>query len=69
MEKRLNEPVLIIKTSWGGRSLHTDFRPPSAGAENGQRLHAGPVEEAGRSTPEKEGGEGPQERRACSTAT
>lgn len=31
MEKRLNEPVLIIKTSWGGRSLHTDFRPPSAG--------------------------------------
>lgn len=32
MEKKLNEPVLIIKTSWGGRSLHTDFRPPSAGA-------------------------------------
>ena len=32
MEKRLGEPVLIIKTSWGGRSLHTDFRSPSAGA-------------------------------------
>ncbi len=31
MEKMLNEPILIIKTSWGGRSLHTDFRPPSAG--------------------------------------
>lgn len=31
MEKTLNEPILIIKTSWGGRSLHTDFRPPSAG--------------------------------------
>ncbi len=31
MEKRLNEPVLIIKTSWGGRSLPTDFRPPSSG--------------------------------------
>ncbi|MDP1559989.1 MAG: sialate O-acetylesterase [Pirellulaceae bacterium] len=31
MEKKLNEPVLIIKTAWGGRSLHTDFRPPSAG--------------------------------------
>ena len=30
-EKTLKEPVLIIKTSWGGRSLHTDFRPPSAG--------------------------------------
>ena len=31
MEERLKAPVLIIKTSWGGRSLHTDFRPPSAG--------------------------------------
>ncbi len=30
-EKILKEPVLIIKTSWGGRSLNTDFRPPSAG--------------------------------------
>jgi Carbohydrate esterase, sialic acid-specific acetylesterase len=29
--KMLKEPVLIIKTSWGGRSLNTDFRPPSAG--------------------------------------
>lgn len=32
LEKTLSEPVLIIKVSWGGRSLHTDFRPPSAGA-------------------------------------
>jgi len=31
MQKRLNEPILIIKTAWGGKSLHTDFRPPSAG--------------------------------------
>jgi hypothetical protein len=31
MEDRLGEPILIIKTAWGGRSLHTDFRPPSAG--------------------------------------
>lgn len=31
MEKAINEPILIIKTSWGGRSLHTNFRPPSAG--------------------------------------
>ena len=31
MERMLGEPILIIKTSWGGRSLHTDFRPPSAG--------------------------------------
>ncbi len=27
----LNQPVLIIKTAWGGKSLHTDFRSPSAG--------------------------------------
>src|SRR6185503_12259402 len=25
------EPVLLIKTAWGGRSLFRDFRPPSAG--------------------------------------
>lgn len=31
MEKKLKEPILIIKTSWGGKDLHTDFRPPSAG--------------------------------------
>ena len=31
MEKLLGEPILILKTSWGGRSLHTDFRPPGAG--------------------------------------
>ncbi|MSR55568.1 MAG: hypothetical protein EXS09_20140, partial [Gemmataceae bacterium] len=33
MEKLHDQPILIIKTSWGGRSLHTDFRPPSAGPE------------------------------------
>ena len=31
MQKALQEPVLIIKTAWGGKSIHTDFRPPSAG--------------------------------------
>jgi alpha-galactosidase len=31
LEKHLDQPVLIIKTSWGGKSLHYDFRPPSAG--------------------------------------
>ena len=30
-QKLLDEPILIIKTAWGGKSLHTDFRPPSAG--------------------------------------
>jgi alpha-galactosidase len=33
LEKQLGKPILIIKTAWGGRSLHTDFRPPSAGPE------------------------------------
>ena len=31
MEKELKEQILIIKTAWGGRSLNTEFRPPSAG--------------------------------------
>lgn len=31
MHKLLDEPILIIKTAWGGKSIHTDFRPPSAG--------------------------------------
>lgn len=29
------DPVLLIKTCWGGRSLHVDFRPPSAGGKTG----------------------------------
>ncbi len=32
MDRVLAEPVLIIKTAWGGKSLNYDFRPPSAGA-------------------------------------
>ncbi len=31
MDSAFKEPVLIIKTAWGGRSLSTQFRPPSAG--------------------------------------
>ena len=31
MDAALEEPVLLIKTAWGGRSLNTEFRPPSAG--------------------------------------
>jgi alpha-galactosidase len=31
MEKFTDAPILLIKTSWGGKSLHTDFRPPGAG--------------------------------------
>ena len=31
LEKALDQPILLIKTAWGGRNLITDFRPPSAG--------------------------------------
>lgn len=31
MDQELQEPILIIKTAWGGRSLNTEFRPPGAG--------------------------------------
>ena len=31
MKQHVDEPILIIKTAWGGKSLNTDFRPPSAG--------------------------------------
>jgi len=32
----IEEPVLLIKTAWGGKSLYTDFRPPSSGGETGR---------------------------------
>ncbi len=32
MEKATDAPILLIKTAWGGKSLNTDFRPPSAGS-------------------------------------
>ena len=31
MQKFTEAPILLIKTAWGGKSLNTDFRPPSAG--------------------------------------
>ena len=31
MQQHVAEPILLIKTSWGGKSLNSDFRPPSAG--------------------------------------
>ncbi len=32
------EPVLLIKAAWGGRSLYRDFRPPSAGLPGAEAL-------------------------------
>ena len=32
MQKHVGEPILLIKAAWGGKSLNTDFRPPSAGS-------------------------------------
>ena len=32
---RFDEPIVLIKTCWGGKSLAHDFRPPSAGGELG----------------------------------
>ena len=31
MDEAIDDPVLIIKTAWGGKSLFYDYRPPSAG--------------------------------------
>ena len=31
MDKEIEEPILIIKTAWGGKSLYYDFRSPSSG--------------------------------------
>ncbi len=31
MKQHVQGPILIIKTAWGGKSLNTDFRSPSAG--------------------------------------
>jgi alpha-galactosidase len=35
MGEHFSEPVLIIKTAWGGKDLFNNFRPPSAVAERG----------------------------------
>lgn len=35
MQKMLDEPILLIKTAWGGKSLYADFLPPS-GAKDGK---------------------------------
>ncbi len=32
--QKIEGPILLIKTSWGGKSLNYNFRPPSSGAYN-----------------------------------
>ena len=34
--KAIKQPVLLIKTAWGGKSIYKDFRPPSSGGEVGK---------------------------------
>lgn len=35
MGDHFEEPILLIKTAWGGKSLFVDFRPPSSGGQVG----------------------------------
>lgn len=35
MGDAFRDPVLLIKTAWGGKSLFEDFRPPSSGGQLG----------------------------------
>ena len=51
LDKKLDGPVLIIKTAWGGKSLFYDYRPPSAGTYQQTEED----KEKGRNTPEKSG--------------
>ena len=49
MHKLLNEPILIIKTAWGGKSLHTDFRSAERRAVRVQRRpSSSTLQEAGK---------------------
>lgn len=50
LHQRLNEPILIIKAAWGGKSLHTDFRPPSAGAYKFSPAHLELLKKPGKDT-------------------
>ena len=40
LDEYYTDPVLIIKTAWGGKSLAEDFRPPSAGGTTGEFYNA-----------------------------
>jgi hypothetical protein len=49
MDQAHDEPILIIKTAWGGKSLAVDFRPPSSGP-----YEPSPKEKAQGNVPTKE---------------
>ncbi|MCZ6771229.1 MAG: family 78 glycoside hydrolase catalytic domain, partial [Proteobacteria bacterium] len=53
MQKSLQQPILIIKTAWGGKSLHTDFRPPSAGPYEFNESEIASIKNRGRSLDEE----------------
>ncbi|MCB9266317.1 MAG: T9SS type A sorting domain-containing protein [Lewinellaceae bacterium] len=40
LDEYYEDPILIIKTAWGGKSLAVDFRPPSAGGTTGEFYNA-----------------------------
>lgn len=48
LDAAFDEPVLLIKTAWGGKSLHTDFRPPSAGPFVFSEAHLKKLQERGK---------------------
>jgi len=35
LDEYFDDPILIIKTAWGGKNLAVDYRPPSAGGTTG----------------------------------
>ena len=38
MGNHYDEPVLLIKTAWGGKSIGIDFRPPSSGLQSDEAI-------------------------------
>ncbi len=51
MQKFTDAPILLIKTSWGGKSLNTDFRPPGAGPYRFNETQLATFEKQGKDLP------------------